>query len=107
MDSLSDTTSEWSNNGEANRIDERDSRDDEKRIVLHPTSSTYATRYPDFDTFAGLPLINNGYVDDISNQCQEMIIHPDARFKSNLTPLDYSNTLFTAYTTTHREDRGE
>ena len=36
----------------------------DKRIVLHPSKSAYAARYPDFDPFAGKPLIDNGYVDN-------------------------------------------
>ncbi|KAJ2936422.1 hypothetical protein H1R20_g672, partial [Candolleomyces eurysporus] len=33
------------------------------QVVLHPTASRYALRYPLVDVFAGSPLINNGYVE--------------------------------------------
>lgn len=69
--------------------------DDRKRVVLHPTQSAYAARYPDFDTFAGEPLIDNGYVDGNNNQCRAMIVHSGLKFDQDHTSIDYYNTLFT------------
>ena len=70
--------------------------DEGKHIVFHPTKSAYATRYPDFDTFAGKPLIDNGYVDDNNNQCLAMIVHPGNPNESPAA-IDYHNTLFTVH----------
>ena len=49
-------------------------------MVLHPINSTYAARYPNFDPFAGQPLLDNGYIGNV---------YP--------MPLDYLNTLFTVH----------
>ena len=107
-DRVSDTTSEGSSDGSEignnGNIVMGNPGDKGKRVVLHPVESAYATRYPGFDAFDGQPLTNNGYVDDNSNRCRAMIVHPDARFNPNLTPMDYSNTLFTAYNTVRRAD---
>ena len=81
-----------------------DTGDEGKSMVLYPIRSAYAVRHPKFDAFSEQPLINNRYVDDSNNQCHAVIVHPDARFNPSLMPLDYSNTLFTAYTTEHRLD---
>ena len=86
-DSLSDTTSE---EFEGNIVEE-------KRIVLHPAKSAYATRYPDFDPFAGQTLVENGYVDDNNNHCQAMIFHP-TKSNQGFAPIDYLNTTFTTHT---------
>ena len=64
----------------------------EKRIVLHPAKSAYATCYPNFDPFNGQTHIDNGYVDNYNNLCRAMIIHPA---KPEFAPIDYANTLFT------------
>ena len=98
-DDASDSTSEWSEDGENAESKEGNSSNEERRLILHPVSSAYATRYPNFDAFAKQPLIDNGYVNEVNNQCQELIVHPNAKLNPSLTPLDYSNTLFTAYTT--------
>ena len=98
-DLISDNTSEMSSEG-TDIWDNRDSvgeiaENNDKRIILHPVKSTYAARYPDFNPFSGQPLIDNGYVEEGNNQCRAMIVHPDTSFEAH---IDYSNTMFTAYT---------
>ena len=98
-DDASDSTSEWSEDGENAESKEGNSGNEERRLILHPVSSACATCYPNFDAFAKQPLIDNGYVNEVNNQCRELIIHPNTKLNPSLTPLNYSNTLFTAYTT--------
>ncbi|EDR12183.1 uncharacterized protein LACBIDRAFT_323269 [Laccaria bicolor S238N-H82] len=97
-DFFSDTSSEgseselgsWSAEGSGTGIAHVDNR-----VILHPTKSAYAARYPDFNPFAGLPLINNGYVDDNNNMCRAMIIHPAMGANQAGATIDYANALFT------------
>lgn len=65
---LSDWEEEGFNDEDAGIID--------KCVILHPSKSAYATRYPSFNPFAGEPLINNGYVNSM---------------------VDYLNATFIAY----------
>ncbi|EDR03361.1 uncharacterized protein LACBIDRAFT_331727 [Laccaria bicolor S238N-H82] len=39
----------------------------ERHIILHPSKSAYTAHYPDFNPFAGEPLIDNSYVDSNIN----------------------------------------
>ena len=94
-ESLSDSTSEESDDGLGSQEDKvtfAGRSVEEQSVVLHPTESAYAKRYPNFNSFAGQPLIDNGYVDDYNNHCNSMIVHPSA----NCARIDYMNTLFTA-----------
>ena len=104
VDFFTDAT--WGSDNELSIQDNKDifavnqsngnSGDEGKCIVLHPTRSAYATRYPKFNTFAGKPLIDNGYVDNNNNQCLAMIVHPGNPSESP-TAIDYQNTLFTVH----------
>ena len=102
-----DTTSEGSNNDSG--VEDggdgslRKPENEEKRIVLHPVESAYATRYPDFDAFDGQSLIDNGYVDETNNSCKAMIVHPRAGSDSVFTDLDYTRTLFTTLDNDNKE----
>ena len=71
--------------------------EEEGKHVLHPTKSAYAMRYPNFDTFAGEPLIDNGYINSNNNQCPAMIVHPNSSFGKDSTFVNYHNTLFTVH----------
>lgn len=51
-------------------------------MVLHPTLSAYAARYPDFNAFASQTLIDNGYIGDGN------------KFGQSANTIDYYNTLF-------------
>ena len=98
-DSFSDGTSEGgTDEGSSLRSFEdfgtEEMESEERRIVLHPTESTYAIRYPDFDAFAGRSLIDNGYVTTDNNQCRAVIVRPGSTFNQDLKSVDYLNTLF-------------
>ncbi|KAJ2925838.1 hypothetical protein H1R20_g11252, partial [Candolleomyces eurysporus] len=42
------------------------------QVVLHPTASRYALRYPLIDVFDGNPHINNGYVEEIGGDAMDV-----------------------------------
>lgn len=99
---FSDTDSEWETDSESSFQSSEEpctenSGKEEKRIVLHPTESAYAVRYPDFDPFAGRPLIDNGYVSADNNECRAVIVHNSSTFNQDITSVDYLNTLFVAH----------
>ena len=52
--------SDW----EEGNLNKESSSIGDKRIILHPSKSAYAVRYPDFNPFAGEALVDNGYVDN-------------------------------------------
>ena len=67
----------------------------EGSLVLHPVKSAYAIRYPDFNPFAGRPLIDNGYIDANNNECRAVIVHPSIGLDQERASVDYLNTTFT------------
>lgn len=102
VDFLSDTTSGWGTDDESSLQNSKDLRtenlaDEGRSVVLHPTKSAYAARYPDFDPFAGQPLIDNGYVTAGNNQCQALIIHTGSTLNQDVASIDYLNTLFSVH----------
>ena len=93
----SDSSSEGSRSelgGWSSKESFAENSDNENRIILHPSRSAYAARYPDFDPFAGLPLIDNRYIDNDNNLCRALIIHPSVPTGQDVAAINYANTLF-------------